>query len=177
MLTPCLVLLAVALSPGNVVTIPRATPLVAAGHFNWVLRDQPIRVAPNTKAIVTRVAPAGLAGVVEVRVFDGTSRLCWLDEVGLAPVRPPSASLPAPSAGQAVASRSRLSQAGRVASDPSPRRKVDLRRFDQVDAAVASMIQAALQAHAATPTGPMIFRPEVFGMPVFNMPVFHMPVF
>ena len=140
---------------------PTAAP-VAAGGLNWVLRDAMIAVAPRTRAIVLRLAPEGLAGVAEVRLFDGTDRLAWLAADDLSPIRPP-ASAAAPATQRSTATSASIARYGR-SSGPRPRRRRP--DFRQVDAAIASMLRAALADAWTTPRA----------MSTPGMPVFHAPI-
>ena len=181
MLTTCLAVCVVALQAGNVVVIPRETPLVAAGHYNWVLREGSFAVPPGTRAIVLRTSPADLEGVVEVRVFDGTNRLAWLVAAGLTALTSGNASRGEASPAD-PASLSRVASRSAGGQEPSPRKRRKYRPdFRAVDAAITSMMLAALSA--PPPSSRMVtsampvFNMEVFTMPVFHMEVFSMPVF
>ena len=87
MLTTCFAILAVALHAGDVFALPDETRLVAPGRLNWALGDPTFLVPGGPHALVVRVAPERTAGVVEIRLFDGTHRLGWLEDVGLTSVR------------------------------------------------------------------------------------------
>ncbi len=172
MLATCLILCTVSLRAGHVVPLPANTPLVAAGATNWALRERVFAVRGGTRAIVVQVAPGGLSGVVEVKVFDGTDRLAWLADDGrFAPLA---------TTGDAGGATDRPAPVRNYerAEGPTLRRRHRRRPdFAAVDAAVGSMIQTALRADAASPRGMAVFQMEVFRMPVFAMEVFQMPVF
>ena len=172
---------AVSLLPGNVVTLPVETPLVHPGFLNWGLQDPVATARPGTRAIVPRVAPSGVPGVVEVKVFDGTGRHFWLEDLGLTLVSPPGA-----------ANRPENSSSGSPGAEPPvryARRQADARKRQRMqqrvnlmalDAAIGGMVRAALAAPQSSSPALLhvdIITPEVIHPAVFNVPVFSMPVF
>ena len=143
MLATCFALLTLSLHAGDVVTIPASTMLVVPGKLNWMLREPAYVVPPETRAIITRLAPDRLASVVEVKVFDGTDRLGWLEDVGLIAIRPP-ANDPGEVLFRATFDRSRERKPHEAARAVRPNaRRGHLPDFAAVDAMLATGIQQA----------------------------------
>ena len=144
MIATCLTLVAVALHAGHVVALPSATALVAASPVDWLLREHTLSAPTGTRAIVTRVAPEGFAGVVEVKLYDGTDRLWWTADTGLVSVAPadPGRGPKPPAASLRAASRD--VKKGAVADR---RRRGGRPSFGRIDAALAGMTQAASADH------------------------------
>ena len=172
MLATCLAVLAVSLNPGTVITLPPNLPLVASGPINWALREPALVVKPGTRALVTRIAPGSLPGVVEVKLFDGTNRLCWLEDVGL-PTPPPSMGDPSePNSAESSQSARPVSTGLR-----RPRRRKFRPDFSQVDAALARLADDTWRTQAFVSTGPSVLMTPILSMPIASMPVFSMDVF
>lgn len=73
---PCLIL---ALAPGDVRTVLPSMTVTAPGKLNWYCKDPLIAVTKPTPAVVLRVNPEQVLGVVEVKLRDGTDRIGWLE--------------------------------------------------------------------------------------------------
>ena len=176
MLATWLTLCMVGVRPGEVVSIPRGTALVAADRFAWVLRDErPFKAQAGTRAIVVTVAPGGFAGVVEVRLFDATRRVCWLESAGLIPVSPRST--------EPVEVDSR-SQARRTSRDrPSvtqvrrQRKGANQRDLMAIEGVIAALLASAASLPDTSFPGHPFYHPVVFNTPVFQTPVFNIAIF
>lgn len=168
MIVTCLNLMMICVQAGHVVSVSQATPIRPASRASWVLQDETITIRHPTRGIVTRVAPDGMTGVVEIKLFDGTNRLGWLEIAGVigqtgggdrrTDAKPTGSPASASSAGQR--SRTRTLRKHRL---------MQRQRLAAIDAALGRMLQAALQAEAATPDGPILINPEVFAMPLVDV--------
>lgn len=144
MISSCFVLLALALNRGDVTTISAGTTLIAPGKVNWTLREPTIPLVAPNRAIVTRVRPEGTEGVIEVKLYDGTDRLGWLEDTGLTSVRSQVAASPSvgtsPNPTTAVES---FSYVGRSAYNNKPRRRRP-QDFSAIDAVIGDMQSYAM---------------------------------
>ncbi len=176
MFATCLTLLVVSVQTGHVVAMPHATPLLHAGRYNWILQEQSFQVSVGTRGIVVRVAPEGMAGVVEVKIFDGTNRLGWVEAASLTVLGPPtnrqgaieSKGLTGPTPGTLRPTNT---------STIHKRRQLHNQQLARIDALLGGIIQAALQADAVAYKGPLLIQPEVFQVPVVDVSQLIVPIF
>lgn len=176
MFATCLTLLAISVQTGHVVTVPHATPLLHVGRDNWILQDQSFEVTRGTHAIVMRVAPDGVEGVVEVKIFDGTNRLGWVEAALLTVLGPPGnrqANLQPTESTRSVPSRRRPTNTSAI----HKRRQLQNQRLARIDAMLGGMMQAALLADAVAYKGPLLIQPEVFQVPIVNISQLIVPIF
>jgi hypothetical protein len=106
------------------------------------LKDPFFRVPDPTSAIVTRIDPEGVEGVAELKVYDGTNRLGWVESRNLVSVRVAMNLIPS----------AKVNPDGTYASNYGiPNGFVAKRRqrvppdFSAVDAAISSMGQATME--------------------------------
>ena len=152
MLATYLALLAVSLRPGDVLTVPAKTVLIVPGKLNWLIGDPTLSVESDTRAIVSRSEPDGVAQVVEVKLFDGTNRLGWMSDSKLVatrsafkPARVMARTEPRLPEAQPVkdSTQEEKSYGVRVTARRQPRRG-HLPDFSTVDAAMTSMMSATM---------------------------------
>ena len=148
MLSTLFSLAVLSLHAGDVCSIPDGVALVQPGKLNWALRDPAFSVPPGTRAIVVRIAPQGIPDVAEVKVYDGTNRLGWIETSGLAPVavvvaRQIPAARPAPAEKLVLAPDAVKPYGVQVQRRRSRRRLPDFSAVDDAIAGMAAQSQAA----------------------------------
>jgi hypothetical protein len=136
---------------GDVCTLPDGLKLVVPGKLNWAVQDPTFDIPRGTRAIVVRIEPKDVTGVAEVKVYDGTDRLGWLETSSLTTIKStmvfavPNARLNARLDPPKITA---LSNGSSSSTDPikpygvrvtSRRRARKLPDFSQVDAAIAGM--------------------------------------